>query len=121
MPTNLFVSLMRTLVPLGVALLVSWSGRLGIPVDSEAAAAAVALGFAGAYYLAFRGLEWLAERLAWHPLRTAAGLFLGWARPPAYVRDLVVPLRLQVDKEHLDRETRAAWETYQRAIKGGGG
>ncbi|MGW1034995.1 hypothetical protein ACWD4Z_22765 [Streptomyces antibioticus] len=121
MPTNLFASCMRTLVPLGVALLVSWFGRLGIPVDSETAAAAVALGIAGGYYLIFRGLEWLAERLAWHPLRRAAGAFLGWARPPAYAKDLVVPLRLLVDQAHLDRETRAAWETYQQAIKGGGG
>ncbi|WP_340382347.1 hypothetical protein U5640_36445 [Streptomyces sp. SS7] len=121
MASSLFVSSMRTLVPLGAALLVSWSGRLGIPVDSEAAAAAVALGFAGAYYLTFRGLEALAEHMAWRPLRVAAGMLLGWARPPAYAKELVVPLRLQVDREHLDAETRAAWETYQRVLKGGSG
>lgn len=121
MASNLFISGMRTLVPLGAALVVSWSGRLGIPVDSEAAAAAVALGFAGVYYLVFRGLEALAAHMAWRPLQVAAGLLLGWARPPAYTKELVVPLRLQVDREHLDAETRAAWETYQRALGGGGG
>jgi hypothetical protein len=121
MRSNLFLSTMRTLVPLGVALVISWAGRLGIPVGSEAAASAVALGLAGAYYLLFRGLEWLAERMAWRPLQLAAGVLLGWARPPAYAKELVVPLRLKVDREYLDQETRAAWETYQRAIKGGGG
>lgn len=119
MASDLFISSMRTIVPLGAALVVSWTGRLGIPVDSDAAAAAVALGSAGLYYLLFRGLEWLAERMAWRPLQIAAGLLLGWARPPAYVKELVVPLRLKVDREHLDAETRAAWETYQRALKGG--
>ncbi|MBK3625909.1 hypothetical protein JHN59_13860 [Streptomyces sp. MBT49] len=84
MPTNLFISTMRTVTPLAVALALSWTGRLGIPVDSEAAASAVALGLAAVYYLAFRGLEWLAERLSWGPLRIAAGVLLGWARPPAY-------------------------------------
>ncbi len=121
MASNLFISSMRTLAPLGAALLVSWAGRLGIPVDSSDAAAAVALGFAAVYYLAFRGLEWVAERMAWRPLQIAAGLLLGWAQPPAYVKELVVPLRLKVDREHLDAETRAAWKTYQRALKGGGG
>ncbi|MDQ0601378.1 hypothetical protein QF037_005723 [Streptomyces canus] len=37
-----------------------------------------------AYYSAFRGLELLAERLARQPLQLAAGVLLGWARPPAY-------------------------------------
>ncbi|AVV46474.1 hypothetical protein PYK79_11100 [Streptomyces sp. ID05-04B] len=84
MPSNLFVSMMRTLVPIVAALVISWTGRLGIPVDSNAAASAVALGLAAAYYLLFRGLEWLAARLSWAPLQRAAGVFLGWAQPPAY-------------------------------------
>ncbi|MER6533027.1 hypothetical protein ABT215_04230 [Streptomyces sp900105755] len=81
---NLFVSTMRTLVPLIVALVLSGFGRLGIPVDSDTAASAVALGLAGAYYVVFRGLEALAGHLSWRPLQLAAGIFLGWARPPAY-------------------------------------
>jgi hypothetical protein len=96
MPSNLFVSMMRTFVPIVAALVISWTGRLGIPVDSNAAASAVALGLAAAYYLLFRGLEWLAARLSWGPLKTAAGVLLGWAQPPAYGRrddDLRTALR----------------------------
>ncbi|MFE6282422.1 hypothetical protein [Streptomyces sp. NPDC057877] len=81
---NLFTSYMRTLTPYGVALLLTATGWLGIPVDSTAAAGAVSLGLGAAYYAAFRGLEHLAERMAWRPLQLAAGLLLGWARPPEY-------------------------------------
>lgn len=82
--SSFFISVMRTLVPMGVALVLSVTGRLGIPVDSEQAAMVVFLLLGAAYYLVFRGLEWLAERLAWRPLQLAAGLLLGWARPPSY-------------------------------------
>jgi hypothetical protein len=112
---NLFLSYMRTGVPLVAGLLLTMTGRLGIPVDSNAAAAAVALGLAALYYMVFRGLEALAERMAWRPLQLTAGLLLGWARPPAYEKDVAVPLRFTVDKEHLDRETRAALAALKRA------
>ena len=82
--TNLFTSYMRTLVPYGVALVLTGTGWLGIPVESEAAAGAVSLGLGAAYYAAFRGLEWVGERLEWRPLQLAAGALLGWARPPEY-------------------------------------
>ena len=81
---NFLISVARTLVPLGVGLVLSLTGRLGIPVDSEQAALVVLVILAGAYYLALRGLEWLADRLAWRPLRLAAGVLLGWAQPPSY-------------------------------------
>lgn len=81
---NLFASYMRTLTPYAVALLLTGTGWLGIPVDSTAAAGAVSLGLGAAYYACFRGLEALAERMSWPPLQLAAGLLLGWARPPAY-------------------------------------
>lgn len=84
MQGNFFISAMRTLVPLGVGLVLSLTGRLGIPVDSEQAALIVLVVLAAAYYLVFRGLEWLAERLSWRPLQLAAGVLLGWARPPSY-------------------------------------
>lgn len=84
MQNSFFISTMRTLVPLGVGLVLSLTGRLGIPVDSEQAALVVLFALAAAYYLAFRGLEWLAARLRWQPLQLAAGLLLGWARPPSY-------------------------------------
>jgi hypothetical protein len=90
MPKNLFVSYMRTLVPYGVALVLAGTGWLGIPVDSEAAAAAVTVGLAAVYYAAFRGLEELAERMAWRPLQVAAGVLLGWARPPAYEKSAAI-------------------------------
>jgi hypothetical protein len=115
---NLFTSYMRTLVPYGVALVLTGTGWLGIPVDSTAAAGAVSLGLGAAYYAAFRGLEALAEHLAWRPLQLAAGLLLGWARPPAYEKELAVPLRFTVDKQHLDQETRAALAALRRAVGG---
>lgn len=118
MRTNLFVSTMRTLTPLGVALVLSWSGRLGIPVDSEAAAAAVALGLAGAYYLVFRGLEWLAERLSWAPLRLAAGVLLGWARPPQYKQPTTGTRAVSIHLEPNDEEMR---EFLKRLTGRGGG
>jgi hypothetical protein len=101
---NLFVSFMRTVVPYGVALVLMGTGWLGIPVDSEAAAAAVTVGLGAVYYAAFRGLEELAERMAWRPLQVAAGVLLGWARPPAYQKPLTVPLQLRVDKAAMRRD-----------------
>lgn len=104
MPKNLFVSYMRTVTPYGVALVLTGTGWLGIPVDSEAAAAAVTVLLGAAYYAVFRGLEALAERLAWHPLQLAAGILLGWARPPAYEKPVTVPVRLQLDKPAMQRD-----------------
>ncbi|MFM9651990.1 hypothetical protein ACKI1S_38380 [Streptomyces galilaeus] len=122
MQSNLFVSTMRTLVPIVVALVLSWTGRLGIPVDSEAAASAVALGLAAAYYLAFRGLEWLAGRMAWGPLQLAAGLLLGWARPPVYDgQKTELPIRLVLDRDHLDTGMAEALAALRRATEGGKG
>lgn len=104
---NLFVSYMRTLVPYGVALVLTGTGWLGIPVDSEAAAGAVSLGLGALYYAAFRGIEELAERMAWRPLQLAAGVLLGWARPPAYERPPVLPVRLKVDVDGMQQDLAA--------------
>lgn len=104
MRTSLFVSYMRTLVPYGVALVLTATGWLNIPVDSEAAAGAVSLGLGAAYYAGFRGLEALAERMTWRPLQLAAGVMLGWARPPAYEKPLTVPLRLRLDKAAMRQD-----------------
>lgn len=101
---NLFTSYMRTLVPYGVALVLAGTGWLGIPVDSEAAAAAVTVALGAVYYAAFRGLEELAERMAWRPLQLAAGMLLGWARPPAYEKPVTVPVRLQLDKPAMQAD-----------------
>ncbi|MCZ4604761.1 hypothetical protein O3S80_13620 [Streptomyces sp. Lzd4kr] len=104
MRKSLFVSYMRTLVPYGVALVLTATGWLGIPVDSEAAAGAVSLALGAAYYAAFRGLEHLAERLAWQPLQLAAGVMLGWAQPPAYEKPPVMPVRLKLDKTAINED-----------------
>ncbi|MDX3170116.1 hypothetical protein PV516_40860 [Streptomyces scabiei] len=95
---NVFVSFMRTFVPYGVGLVLTATGWLGIPVDSEGAAGAVSLGLAAAYYAVFRLLEELAERMAWQPLQTLAGIFLGWARPPQYVGPITAPVRMKLDQ-----------------------
>lgn len=104
MASNLFISTTRSLTPIVAGLVLSLTGRLGIPVDSERASLVVFAGLAGAYYLAVRGLEYLAERMAWRPLQVAAGLLLGWARPPAYGQPPVLPANLQgrVDALHQD-------------------
>jgi len=99
---NLFVSTMRTLVPIVAGLVLSLAGRLGIPVDSETASLLVFAGLSAAYYLAFRGLEALAERMAWQPLQTFAGILLGWARPPQYVTPVTAPIRLKVTADPAD-------------------
>jgi len=99
---DLFVSYMRTLVPYGVALVLTGTGWLGIRVDSTAAAGAVSLGLGAAYYAAFRGLEALAERMAWEPLQMIAGILLGWARPPQYVAPVTAPVRLRMTADPAD-------------------
>jgi len=101
---NLFVSLMRTLVPYGVALVLTATGWLGIPVDSEAAAGAVSLALGAAYYAVFRLLEELAERLSWGPLRILAGIALGWARPPQYVEPVTAPVRVKLDRAAMHED-----------------
>lgn len=119
---NLFVSFMRTGVPLVAGLVLTMTGRLGIPVDSQAAAGAVSLGLAAAYYAVFRLLETLAERLSWRPLQVAAGVLLGWAQPPAYDgQEAEVPIRLVLDKQHLDRGLQEALAALGRATGGSGG
>ncbi|WP_171110644.1 MULTISPECIES: hypothetical protein [unclassified Streptomyces] len=104
---NLFISFMRTVVPWGVALVFGVTGWLGIPIDSDAAAAAVTIVLGAVYYAVFRGLEELAERMAWRPLQLAAGLLLGWARPPAYEQPPVLPVKLKLDMDAM-REDLAA-------------
>lgn len=81
---DLFVSYMRTAVPLVVGWVLVATGWLGFHVASQTASNAVALAVAGVYYAVFRALEHYAQKLQVPWLRTAAGVLLGWARPPAY-------------------------------------
>ncbi|WP_399142140.1 hypothetical protein Q3A86_33035 [Streptomyces sp. NBUA17] len=82
--TGLFVSAMRTGVPLVAGWLLTLAAHAGIDFDSTAATGAVTVLLAFVYYLVFRLLEWLGERARGTFLQNLAGLFLGWARPPSY-------------------------------------
>lgn len=81
---NLFTSIMRTLVPLVVGLVLGAAARVGLDLDDAQATAAVTTALTAAYYTAFRSLEEWAGRLDAPWLRQLAGVLLGWARPPEY-------------------------------------
>jgi hypothetical protein len=101
---NLFVSVMRTLVPIVAGLILTWAVQLGLPLDEATATPYVTAALTAAYYVLFRGLEELAERMAWEPLQTLAGILLGWARPPQYVTPITAPVRLQLDKAAMQQD-----------------
>ncbi|MGW4300441.1 hypothetical protein ACWEHT_11750 [Streptomyces sp. NPDC004646] len=82
--TGLFISAMRTGVPLVAGWLLTLAVRSGVTIGSATLTGAVTVGLALAYYVAFRLLELLGERARGTALQNLAGLFLGWARPPAY-------------------------------------
>jgi hypothetical protein len=101
---NLFVSVMRTLVPLVAGLVLTWAVQLGLDLDEATTTPYVTAALTAAYYLVFRGLEEAAERLAWQPLQTLAGVLLGWARPPQYVKPITAPIRLQLDRAGMQQD-----------------
>lgn len=107
MTTSLFVSLMRTLVPVLAGLALGAAARVGLDLDDTTVTTYVTAATTFVYYAAFRGLELLAERMAWRPLQLAAGVLLGWARPPAYEKPVTVPLRLKLDKVAMQGELAA--------------
>ncbi|TFE42580.1 hypothetical protein E3E14_25330 [Streptomyces sp. ICN441] len=71
-------------MPLLVGWVLTVTGALGIEADSVAIAGGVTAAVTAVYYLLLRLAEQAAARLQWEPLRVAAGLLLGWARPPEY-------------------------------------
>ncbi|MGY3341212.1 hypothetical protein ACVW0K_007405 [Streptomyces filamentosus] len=81
---NVLASILRTVVPLLAGWILTVTGAVGVKVDSVAVAGGVTAALTLTYYIVFRILELLAARIGWEPLRLAAGLALGWARPPAY-------------------------------------
>lgn len=81
---NLLASILRTVVPVAVGLILTVTGALGIDIDSEQAAGLATAAFTAGYYVLFRLAEQAAARLGWEPLRLVAGMLLGWARPPEY-------------------------------------
>jgi hypothetical protein len=84
MANSLFPSVLRTVVPLLAGWVITVTGALGVQADSTAVACGVTVVVTGGYYLLFRLLEHASTLLGWSTLRVAAGLLLGWARPPEY-------------------------------------
>lgn len=87
----LFISVMRTAVPLVAGWLISLAVWAGVEVDSQAVIGAVTLALALAYYALFRLLELLGTKARGTVLQKLAGFFLGWARPPAYPAESALP------------------------------
>lgn len=82
--SGLFVSFMRTAVPLVAGWLLTLVVHAGLDFNSATITGAVTVALGVAYYLVFRVLELLGERASGTVLQHLAGVFLGWARPPAY-------------------------------------
>lgn len=80
----LFVSVMRTVVPLVAGWLLSLAAWSGLDLDTDAAVGAVTVAVAAAYYALFRILETAGQRARGTALQRLAGVMLGWARPPQY-------------------------------------
>ncbi|GAA2351813.1 hypothetical protein [Streptomyces carpaticus] len=102
MANNPLVSLVRTLVPVGVGLVAT----LGLPITGEEAAALVAAAITAAWYAAARGLEVTGERLGWRWLTLAGGAMLGWARQPDYQPDSDLAAALRRNRVHDGSEVR---------------
>ncbi|MDX2667379.1 hypothetical protein [Streptomyces stelliscabiei] len=96
--SNVFVSFMRTLVPVVAGVVLGWAARLGLDLDDVQVTTSVTAALTVAYYALFRGLEEVAERMSWQPLQTLAGVLLGWARPPQYVDPITAPVRMKLDQ-----------------------
>lgn len=79
---SIFVNWMRTVVPLAVGWVVAGADVLGMGVDATATTALLMGVASAAYYTVFRLVEEYAGRVGNGTLRTLAGAFLGWARPP---------------------------------------
>lgn len=101
---NLFVSFLRTVVPLAAGLVLGWAARLGLDLDDTQVTTYVTAALTAGYYTLFRLLEEAAERMAWRPLQLLAGIALGWARPPAYERPVEMRVRMKMDKGAMQQD-----------------
>lgn len=81
---NLFASLMRTVVPIAVGLLLGLAAKAGFDIDSATVTTQVTALLTAVYYAVFRTVEQAAGKHGPVWLRTVAGVFLGYARPPEY-------------------------------------
>lgn len=119
----MFISFMRTVVPLVAGALLGWAARVGLDLDESAVAGVVGyveVVAAGVYYAVFRVVESWAGRMRWEPLESLAGVLLGWARPPHYrpVPEEVVSIRLRLDTEHLAGQLQEATARVGAAAEG---
>lgn len=80
----LFISVMRTGVPLIAGWLLTLAVKAGVTIDSDAVTYAVTVALVLVYYVAFRLLEVLGTKLRGTALQKFSGILLGWARPPQY-------------------------------------
>ncbi|MFR0354181.1 hypothetical protein [Streptomyces sediminimaris] len=80
----LFISVIRTAVPLVAGWLLTLFVKAGITISSQTVTYAVTFALVIVYYALFRLLEILGTKLRGSKLQTLAGMFLGWARPPEY-------------------------------------
>ena len=87
----LFISVMRTVVPLVAGWFISLAVWAGVEVDSQAVTGAVTLVLAVVYYALFRLLEIAGTKARGTLLQKLAGFFLGWARPPTYPVEPALP------------------------------
>jgi hypothetical protein len=81
----LLPSILRTVVPLLAGWVITVLSGLGLAADSASVSGGVTVAVAAVYYLVFRVVERAAEKLggpAW--VKAAAGLLLGYAKPPKY-------------------------------------
>ncbi|MFJ2110646.1 hypothetical protein ACIOEX_01735 [Streptomyces sp. NPDC087850] len=81
---SLFPSVLRTVVPLLAGWALTVLTGLGLNADSTTVASGVTIAVSATYYLLFRLIERAAEYLDMPWFRAAAGVLLGYARPPRY-------------------------------------
>ncbi|MFD6421697.1 hypothetical protein [Streptomyces sp. NPDC060198] len=105
MSAGLFISTMRTVVPVAAGWLLTLAASAGFNIDSAAVTGAVTFAAVLVYYLLFRVLEIVGQRAQGTVLQTVAGLALGWARPPSYPE--LEPVLDPVDPAGLEGGSRA--------------
>jgi len=81
---NVFPSFMRTVVPIAAGAVLTLLAKAGLDIGSPTVTMWVTSALTAGYYAAFRLLEAGAARIGWRWVRKAAGVLLGWARPPEY-------------------------------------
>lgn len=121
---SLFASLMRTLVPIVVGLVLGLAAKAGLELDDATTTTYVTAAMTAGYYAAFRGLEELAAHIGWRRLQVLAGVLLGWARPPQYPGGNATAIRqaftLDVNGADADAELLALFREYVRKYGAGG-